>query len=140
MTENSKMTSRERVLAAIEHREPDGLPVDLGATPSSGISAIAYYNLKKQLGLGGPIHVYDVVQQVAQPDDSVLDHFRIDVVDIGRSFNAQPEDWYDFDLPQGITVQFPAWFHPHKTAQWRLGCDRQGRHTHRRHAFWRQFF
>ncbi|RPH57516.1 MAG: methyltransferase, partial [Chloroflexi bacterium] len=43
------MTSRERVLAAIAHREPDGLPVDLGATPSSGISASAYYNLKQHL-------------------------------------------------------------------------------------------
>ena len=114
MTDKPKMTSRERVLASIEHREPDGLPVDLGATPSSGISAIAYYNLKKHLGMDGPTHVYDVVQQVAQPDDSVLDHFRIDVVDIGRTFNARPEDWYDFALPQGITVQFPAWFHPHK--------------------------
>ncbi len=40
------MTSRERILAAIEHRQPDRVPVDLGATPSSGISAIAYGNLK----------------------------------------------------------------------------------------------
>jgi hypothetical protein len=27
------MTSRERVLAAIDHRQPDSVPVDLGATP-----------------------------------------------------------------------------------------------------------
>ena len=39
------MTSRERVLAAIAHKEPDRVPVDMGATPSSGISAIAYSNL-----------------------------------------------------------------------------------------------
>ena len=45
-----KMTSRERVLASINHREPDRVPVDLGATPSSGISTIAYYNLKNYLG------------------------------------------------------------------------------------------
>jgi uroporphyrinogen decarboxylase len=36
------MTSRERILMAINHREPDRVPVDLGATPSSGISAIGY--------------------------------------------------------------------------------------------------
>jgi uroporphyrinogen decarboxylase len=41
------MNSRERVLTAIRHQEPDGVPVDLGATPSSGISAIAYGNLKQ---------------------------------------------------------------------------------------------
>ncbi len=45
------MTSRERILAAIEHRQPDRVPLDLGATPSSGISAIAYGNLKRHLGL-----------------------------------------------------------------------------------------
>ena len=44
------MTSRERILAAIDHREPDRVPVDLGATPSSGISAIAYGKLKRHLG------------------------------------------------------------------------------------------
>ena len=36
------MTPRERVLAAINHKEPDYIPLDLGGTPSSGISAIAY--------------------------------------------------------------------------------------------------
>ena len=47
---SNKLTSRERVLASINHREPDRVPVDLGATPSSGISTIAYYNLKQHLG------------------------------------------------------------------------------------------
>ena len=47
------------------------VPVDIGATPSSGISAMAYYNLMKYLGLGDQrTRVYDVVQQVAQPDDA----------------------------------------------------------------------
>jgi uroporphyrinogen decarboxylase len=106
------MTSRERVLAAIDHREPDRLPVDLGATPSSGISAIAYYNLTRCLGMSEPVRVYDVVQQLAQPAESLLDHFRIDAVDIGRTFNNCDEDWYDFTLPQGQVVQFPVWFRP----------------------------
>ena len=39
------MTPLERILATIAHEEPDCVPVDLGATPSSGISAIAYNNL-----------------------------------------------------------------------------------------------
>ncbi|NEW85600.1 MAG: methyltransferase, partial [Mariniphaga sp.] len=44
------MTSRERLLAAINHREPDRVPIDLGATPSSGLSVVAYQNLIKYLG------------------------------------------------------------------------------------------
>jgi uroporphyrinogen decarboxylase len=107
------MNSRQRVLAAINHQEPDGVPVDLGATPSSGISAIAYTALKKHLGIHrGSTRVYDVVQQLAQPEVEILARFRIDALDIGRTFNSRDEDWADFDLPQGIRVQFPAWFKP----------------------------
>ena len=114
------MTTRERVLAAIRHQEPDRVPVDLGATPSSGISTIAYYNLKQHLGITeGHTRVYDVVQQLAQPEEFILDRFGIDAVDVGRTFNTRDEDWYDIALPPGpatgekvITVQFPAWFRP----------------------------
>ncbi len=107
------MTPRERVLAAIDHREPDRTPVDLGATPSSGISAIAYGRLKQRLGMrAGHTRVYDVVQQLAQPEDIVLDRFGVDVVDVGRTFNTADSDWYDTRLRDGQPAQYPAWFHP----------------------------
>lgn len=110
---NGPKTSRERVLASIAHREPDRVPVDLGATPSSGISTIAYYNLKQYLGLTtGHTRVYDVVQQLAQPEDELLERFNIDATDVGRMFNTEDGDWYDITLPTGQTVQFPAWFRP----------------------------
>ena len=107
------MTSRERILAAIEHRQPDRVPVDLGATPSSGISAIAYGNLKRHLGLPqGATQVYDVVQQLAQPEDFILDRFGVDVVDIGRTFNTAASPWQPTTLVDGQAAQYPAWFHP----------------------------
>jgi len=107
------MTSRERILASIRHEEPDRVPVDLGATPSSGISTIAYYNLKQQLGIStGHTRVYDVVQQLAQPEDDILERFNVDVLDVGRTFNTEDIDWYDIELPTGQMVQFPAWFRP----------------------------
>ena len=106
------MNGRQRVLAAIQHQEPDRVPVDIGSTPSSGISATAHYNLMQYLGQGDtPTRVYDVVQQVAQPDDAFLDRFGIDAIDIGRAFDARDEDWYDITLPTGLPVQFPTWFH-----------------------------
>jgi uroporphyrinogen decarboxylase len=107
------MKSRERVLAAINHEEPDGLPVDIGSTPSSGISAIAYDNLIRHLGFQDKRNwVYDVVQQVAQPSLSFLDHFRIDVLDVGRTFNLKDEDWHNYTLANGSTAQQPKWFQP----------------------------
>lgn len=111
------MNSRECVLSAIAHVEPDRVPVDLGATPSSGISAIAYDNLLKTLPLKDKRNwVYDVVQQVAQPSDEVLDRFRIDTVDIGRTFDTRDEDWYDYTLLNGSTAQQPVWFRPERQA------------------------
>ncbi len=110
-----EMTSRERVLAAIAHETPDRVPLDLGATPSSGISAIAYSNLIKHLGKSTlPVAVYDVVQQLAQPDFSIIDHFGVDVLDIGRTFNDKPSDWKPTTLANGDEAFYPKWFHPVK--------------------------
>ena len=109
------MTSRERILAAIDHRQTDRVPVDLGATPSSGISAIAYGNLKKHLGISqGNTRVYDVVQQRAQPEEFILDRFHVDVVDIGRSFNTADSAWQPTVLMDGQSAVYPAWFHPER--------------------------
>ena len=122
------MTSRERVLASIDHRQPDRVPLDLGATPSSGISAIAYNRLKNHLQLqGGHTRIYDVVQQVVQPEENILDMFGVDVIDIGRTFNEKDSDWYDITLSDGSTAQYPAWFHPvqDKDGSW-LAYDAQG--------------
>ncbi|MCB0150717.1 MAG: hypothetical protein KDE01_24085 [Caldilineaceae bacterium] len=33
------LTSRERDMAAVDHREPDRVPIDLGGHPSSGVMA-----------------------------------------------------------------------------------------------------
>jgi uroporphyrinogen decarboxylase len=107
------MTSRERVLAAIAHREPDRVPVDLGATPSSGISAIAYGRLKRHLGINtGRTRVYDVVQQLAQPEDEILDRFGIDAIDLGRTFNTADDDWHEVRLFDGSPASYPSWFRP----------------------------
>lgn len=109
------MTSRERVMAAINHKEPDYVPLDLGGTPSSGISAIAYNNLKKELGMtGGQTRIFDVVQQVAQPEMEILDRFGVDVLDIGRAFNEKDEDWHETVLADGSIGHYPNWFHPEK--------------------------
>lgn len=109
------MTSRERILAAINHQEPDYVPLDLGATPSSGISAIAYNNLKKHIGMTeGHTRTFDVVQQVVIPEDEIIDRFGVDVIDIGRVFNEKDEDWYDYTLADGSTAQYPKWFRPEK--------------------------
>lgn len=67
------MKSRDRLLLSLDHKEPDRVPIDLGSTPSSGISAVAYGMLKKNLGIDtGANRIYDVVQQLAWPKDEFI--------------------------------------------------------------------
>jgi len=80
------MKSRERVLAALNHEEPDRIPIDLGAMPSTGIMALAYVRLKRYLGLKrGVVRVYDVGQQLAEPERAILELFHVDVIDLRRT-------------------------------------------------------
>jgi len=115
------MTRRERVLSAISHREPDKVPIDLGGMRSTGITAVAYGNLKRYLGIAaGSTDVYDVVQQLAQPEDPILDFFDADVIDLGRAFLTADEDWKDFTLPDGSAAKIPAYanFEPDGEGGW----------------------
>lgn len=108
------MNSRERLLSAINHKQPDRVPVDIGATPSTGISAVAYHNLVKYLGLNLKNHVYDVVQEVTQPEMELLDILRVDVLDVGRFFNGDEDYWHELELIKGIPGLYPKWFNPEK--------------------------
>jgi len=102
------MTSRERVLAAINHVEPDRIPVDLGGHRSSGIAAIAYHQLRKHLGLPNKaVRIYDMVQQLAIIDDDVLDLFGVDVIEMGRGFLLDDGDWKPWILPDGTPCEIP---------------------------------
>ena len=106
------MTSRDRVLKAINHEETDRVPVDLSSTPSSSMSVIAYNNLKKHIGFTGkPVKILDVVQQVIMPEEEILDRFNIDVIPLARGFEKD-EDWYEIDVSDGSRAQYPNWFRP----------------------------
>ena len=110
--ENKDMavTSRERILAALEHRETDRVPVDFSGHRSSGIAAIAYPKLRKFLGLPpGPIRVYDIIQQLAIVDDDVLDRFGVDTIELGRGFAQDEQSWRPWTLPDGTACFVPAW-------------------------------
>lgn len=68
------MRPRERVLAALEHREPDHVPLDIGGTDVTGINVNTYRALLPMLGEPVPddIPILDTVQQLAVVDESVL--------------------------------------------------------------------
>jgi uroporphyrinogen decarboxylase len=74
------MTSYERVKAAVEHREADKVPLDLGGSVLTGINRKAYVNLRKYLGLPEvEIRIVDEMQQLARPDADFLKKIEVDV-------------------------------------------------------------
>lgn len=107
------MTSRERVLAALNHDQPDRVPIDLSGHRSSGIAAMAYSALRRHLALPPrPIRVYDVVQQLAIVDEDVLEMFHVDTVELGRAFAVEDHYWTDWVLPDGTECLVPVWARP----------------------------
>jgi len=89
------------------------VPIDLGGHRSSGMMAIAYNSLKKHLSIEtGDIYVYDFIQQLAIVEPEVLDRFGVDVIEMGRGFALEPDDWRDWVLPDGTPCKIPAFIQP----------------------------
>jgi uroporphyrinogen decarboxylase len=73
------MNSRERVTLALNHKEPDRIPLDLGGTIVTSITRSAYVDLKRHLGM--PLEEFkmlDHVQQLPYLDEALLDRFKAD--------------------------------------------------------------
>jgi uroporphyrinogen decarboxylase len=72
-------------MKALNHEEPDRVPIDLGGMRSTGISAVAYNKLKKHLGITtGETRIYDTWQQLADPEPEILELFHTDVLQLYR--------------------------------------------------------
>jgi uroporphyrinogen decarboxylase len=73
------MNARERVIAALNHKEPDRIPIDLGATIVSSIHKQAYVELKKHLGMDvEELQMLDYIQQLPYLDETLLERFGVD--------------------------------------------------------------
>jgi uroporphyrinogen decarboxylase len=72
-------TSHERVKAALEHREPDRIPFDLGAAAVTGININALRAFKKYVGLTSETSLRDLVTQLAWTDTDTAERLKVDV-------------------------------------------------------------
>ena len=104
------MTSRERVLAALNHQEPDRVPIDLSGHRSSGIAAITYAKLREHLDLPKEtVRVYDPIQQLAIVHEDVRERFGVDTIELGRAFALDDSDWGVWTLPVGRPCLVRGW-------------------------------
>ncbi len=73
------MTHRERVIAALSHRQPDRVPMDLGATRNSSMVAEAYQRLAPRLGARADAPLSHRMMRAVTVDEAVLKALDIDV-------------------------------------------------------------
>ena len=74
------LTSKERVLTALEHREPDRVPLDLGGSFVTTINVTAYRRLRVALGLTGKEHLIRRQTQSVLVDEDVRQALGVDVI------------------------------------------------------------
>jgi uroporphyrinogen decarboxylase len=121
------MTHRDRVMLAINHKEPDRVPIDLGGF-QTGIMVQAYDRLKKHLGIISPTEILEPMQQLAVPEEKILTHFDIDTRYI---FPRPAEPWtpehhddgsltYYTDFGRQKLIKKPHW-HYYEFAEYPLG-------------------
>lgn len=112
------MTSRQRVVESLNHKQPEQLVIDFGGMRSTGIHAKAYRGLVDALGLSlPPPRLYDVFQQLVEPQPEVLDRLGGDVVQahLRRPAFGIPLDgsWREELMDDGLTrVMVPEEFQP----------------------------
>jgi uroporphyrinogen decarboxylase len=110
------MTSRERVIAAIERKNIDRVPIDLGGTGATTILARPYYGLLNLLQIDKPVHVADCQQMWVYVDEEVSNEFNTDVASLWplRDFLGIRRDagFKDWITPTGTPVKISRDFNP----------------------------
>ena len=99
------MNSRERVRRALNHQEPDRVPIDLGGY-QTGIMVDAYNMVKEMLGVKEKTEIVEMIQQLAKPCEQILRTFNIDT----RYIYFRNEDhWCPDRRPDGSNVGYLEW-------------------------------
>lgn len=77
------LTPRERVELALSHREPDRVPIDLGATICTTITRTAHKKLKEFLGIQDSREIIThVMMDTVEPHEIIKKRYGVDFVTV----------------------------------------------------------
>jgi hypothetical protein len=109
------MTSKERFDLTVNHKQPDKMMVDFGATSTTGIHVLAVEELRKHYGLKWkPVRVVDPYQMLGEVDEELREILGADAVGAkGKNssfgyYNHAP--FKEYKTPWGQTVLVPVGF------------------------------
>lgn len=110
------MNARERVVAAINHRQPDKIPLDLGGTSCSTLHVSCVRQLQERYGLPDkPVTTLSLSFMTGIVPDELADRMAVDTVPAiarGGAFGMPREDYKLWTTPDGQEVWVPGVFNP----------------------------
>ncbi len=102
------MTGRERLIATLNHQQPDRTVIDLGGTSQTGINASTLYRFRKALGLPEkPIKITEPGQLLGEVDYDVINAVGADVIGLLNPvnfFGYKNENWKPWQMDDGTPV------------------------------------
>ncbi|MDR2630964.1 MAG: hypothetical protein LBC60_08590 [Spirochaetaceae bacterium] len=105
------MTSRQRVIEAINHREGDYVPLDIGGCGQTGINASTLYALRRAFGLKEhPIEICEPMQLLGTIEPDLLTKMGVDVVPLwnrGNLFGLSGPKEKPWNMPDGTPALMP---------------------------------
>ncbi|MDR3573199.1 MAG: uroporphyrinogen decarboxylase family protein [Anaerolineaceae bacterium] len=110
------MNSRQRVIQAINHKEPDRVPLDLGGGPTSGMHVSSVYLIRQALHLdppGTPVKVVEPYQMLGEIKLDMIERLGVDVIPLGgrkNMFGFENKNWKPWTFFDGTPVLVPESF------------------------------
>lgn len=106
----TSVSSRDRLRTALEHREPDRIPLDFGSTNVTGMHVTCIAALREYYGLApGPVKVYEPGAMLGRVDDDLRAAMGLDVTGVfprKTKFGAPTTDWKEWNF-RGLDVLVP---------------------------------
>lgn len=110
------LSSRERVKKALNHEEPDRIPLDLGGSGVTGMHVSTVYKLRQALGLdspGTPVKIIEPYQLLGEVRSDLIEALGVDVVELtgtGTMFGFKKTGWKLWITFDGTPVLVPSGF------------------------------
>lgn len=103
--------SRKRILDAVNHRQPDRVPLDFGGMTSTGIHCSIVMALRERFGLEKRlIKAYEPYQMLGLIEDDLADAMGLDAVQVmpvGTIFGNAIGEWKEWRTPWGQEILIP---------------------------------
>jgi len=105
---------RERLIASLNHKQPDKIPVDLGSTSVTGIHVLSierlrdYYGLKKY-----PIRLIEPYQMLGEIENDLAEILHLDIMGLyppNSLFGFPNDNWKEFMTHWGQLLLVPGKF------------------------------